>query len=105
MSREIHVQNAAYRDIDRHADYIAGDDPVAARRFVQAVRADVAWLAEMPGLGGLCELQGTRYASWRVWSIRGFENYLIYYREAETKIDVIRILHGAMDIESELRRS
>ncbi len=33
-----------------------------------------------------------------MWPIRGFENYLVFYRPIEEGIEVTRVLHGARDI-------
>jgi len=32
--------------------------------------------------------------------VRGFENFLIFYRESGGRVEIIRVLHGARDIES-----
>jgi toxin ParE1/3/4 len=31
-------------------------------------------------------------------TVKGFENWLLFYRDTEDRIDVIRVLHGARDI-------
>ncbi len=36
----------------------------------------------------------------KVWPVKGFENFLIFYTISEGSIDVIRVLHGSRDIES-----
>jgi toxin ParE1/3/4 len=41
-------------------------------------------------------------ADLRVWRIEGFEKHLIFYRQTPDGIDVVRILHGARDIDSVL---
>ena len=47
------------------------------------------WNAKNPALAGL-----------RVWSIRKFENYLIFYRPVPDGIEVVRVLHGSRDIDT-----
>jgi toxin ParE1/3/4 len=34
-----------------------------------------------------------------VWRVKDFEKYLIFYRPQKDGIDVLRIIHGARDIE------
>jgi toxin ParE1/3/4 len=34
-----------------------------------------------------------------VWPIKGFANYLIFYRMRSNSIEIVRVLHGARDIE------
>jgi toxin ParE1/3/4 len=45
------------------------------------------------------------FESVRVWHVRGFRNYLIFYRPIDNGVEVVRVLHGARDIEKEFRRS
>lgn len=33
-----------------------------------------------------------------VWQVRGFENYVIFYRPIEHGIEIVRVLHAARDI-------
>ena len=40
----------------------------------------------------------------RSWGIRGFPNHLIFYRPTDDRIEVIRVLHAARDIETILGR-
>jgi toxin ParE1/3/4 len=103
MSGQYLIRPRALADIDRYAGYIARFDRDAADRFVDAVEAACRRLAEMPGLGGPCELKARRFADWRTWVVTGFENYVIYYRESSGGVEVMRVLHGAMDAEDELR--
>lgn len=36
----------------------------------------------------------------RVWPIRRFPNHLIFYRPIDGGIEVIRVLHGAQDLDA-----
>lgn len=40
-----------------------------------------------PGLEGI-----------RSWVVKGFENYIVFYREIPGAIEVLRVLHGARDV-------
>ncbi len=44
-------------------------------------------------------------AELRVCRVKGFPNHLIFNIEHPTAIEIVRILHGAMDLEAELRNS
>lgn len=52
----------------------------------------------MPELGERQGFDRQEIADLRVWQVRGFENYLIFYRPIEGGIEVVRILHSARDI-------
>jgi toxin ParE1/3/4 len=38
----------------------------------------------------------------RIWRIDGFPNHLIFYRPIEGGIEIVRVLHGARDIDAVL---
>lgn len=96
MSRAI-VRAAARRDIHNAADYIANDNPTAARRFYAAVDRTLDSLAD-PESGALYDV-GPNLEGLRVWQVKGFKNYLVFYLPISDGIAVVRILHGARDIE------
>jgi toxin ParE1/3/4 len=95
---------AAERDVDAIADYIAKDSVDAALRFYDAVRSDARKLAEMPGMGPTWDFESPAHADVRFWPVRGFPNHLIFYRPAPDGIEVIRVIHGARDLERQIRR-
>lgn len=75
-------------------DYIAHDSPVAAERFVTAILAGLYDLAEL-GLTGAP----------RDWIRPGLRlhvhgKYCAYFRYDADSITVIRIVHGARDIDA-----
>jgi toxin ParE1/3/4 len=49
------------------------------------------------------ESANPRLASLRVWPIVGFPNHLIFYRPIDGGIEVIRVLHGARDVDRVLK--
>ena len=70
-----------------------------AERFFTAVNETCALLAKQPRIGvpydsGISELLGLRRIP-----VKGFENYLIFYLPHSGGIEVIRVMHGARDIE------
>jgi toxin ParE1/3/4 len=102
MSRRIIWPPPAEQDLTKLADFIGRNSSSAALRFVDAAHAACQRLAEMPELGGLWESPNPRLAGVRVWPIRGFENYLLFYRPTDETIEVVRVLHGAQDVERQL---
>jgi len=93
------VQPLARQDLKAAATYLAQRNPRAAARFSQAVEATFGLLRRFPRIGGAYEFSNPVLADIRVWPVRRFKNYLIYYRIADRVIRVIRVLHGAQDAE------
>jgi len=100
MSRPLVVAPQAESDLDELAEYLGRDDRRLAERFLAAADATFADLTVTPGLGGLREFRDVRLQSLRSWRIRGFENWLVFYRVTEEGIEVVRVLHGARDLEA-----
>jgi toxin ParE1/3/4 len=90
---------AAYRDLDALAEFIGQDSPHAAIRFLEAADKAFELLLNMPGMGSLWQSSKPDFAGLRVWPIRGFEYHLIFYRTCDDGIEIVRVLHGARDID------
>ena len=74
-----------------------------ARRFADALFETLEGVLLFPRAGAPLDLRIRRLRGTRTWRVRGFENYVIYYREVEGRIDVLHVLHSARDRERILR--
>ena len=93
---EIIWTEPALSDLDAIADYIALEDPAAARRLVQRVLDHVELLSEHPELGSRPrELKGRRYRQ------IGEPPCRIFYRFHDGRVYIVH----AMRSEQKLRRS
>ena len=86
------------------ARYLIDQSEDTARRFVDAVQKTLKDLARMPGMGSRKEFPDPDLSQVRSWRVEGFPNHLIYYLPLTDGIDVLAIMHGARDVEHELRR-
>lgn len=99
MKPRILVDPRADRDLDDHFLYLAQRSPKSASRFFNAAQTTFEKLADMPELGSVGQFSHPKLTGVRVWQVRGFENYLVFYRVVESGIEIIRVLHAARDIE------
>jgi toxin ParE1/3/4 len=53
----------------------------------------------MPGIGTLYEPDEVLYSDLRYFPVSRFRMYLVFYREIPGGIEVLRVLHGARDIQ------
>jgi toxin ParE1/3/4 len=88
----------AQRDIDEHALFIARENLDAGLRFLDAIDRARTELARHPEIGAPRRFDSPTLSSLRVWPIPRFEHWLIFYRVDDSKLTVIRVLHGARDI-------
>jgi toxin ParE1/3/4 len=90
------LADPAKRDVKEIKDYIAADNREAAKRLVRALTEKFAFLSQNPTLfapqvayGGLRKC--------------GLGNYLIFYRSVKGGIQIMRVLHGARDLQKLLK--
>lgn len=101
--RRVVLRPRADLDIDDQFEYLAVEGGLAtAERFLNALRATLAALQENPKLGSSRNLPDERLAGLRIWPIQGFRRQLVFYIPTSDAIEVVRILHGARDVESVL---
>jgi len=99
MPSQIQKTPQAAADLIDIASYIAEDNLDAAERFLDAAEEAFALLASMPSMGRAVNFQSPAAQGIRVWRVRGFERYLIFYRAVAHGIEIVRVLHAARDIE------
>lgn len=84
---------AAVRDLAAITDYIAADNLSAALAFYDEVDHLLTTIAQYPEMGEAVDdlSHGLRRAT--------LGNYLLFYCTVADRIELIRVLHGARDIE------
>ena len=102
MTRTLVILPHARAELYDQAEYISFDNEDLSRRFLAAADATFADLLATPGLGRVREFRAVRLRGLRSWRIRGFENWLVFYRVTEAAIEVVRVLHGARDVDAVL---
>ena len=90
---------AARQDLIEHYLFIGRDDPDAAERFLDGAERTFKRLSGMPRSGRAWRSTNPRLAGLRLAVIADFPNYLVFYRPEDKGITVVRVLHGARDIE------
>jgi len=103
MERNFFLTHDARRDLFSIASYIEKDSPRSAGRFLEVFEHACDIISSLPEMGSVAEtlLHVPKLKSARMFPIKHFEKYLIFYRPiAEGKIEIIRVIHGARDIPS-----
>lgn len=84
----------AIQDLEEIYDYIALDNVEAAERLKARLQKRWRSAADNPGIGSKRD-----YLQPNLRSVRE-GNYVILYHQIEDGIEIVRILHGARDIEA-----
>jgi toxin ParE1/3/4 len=102
--KRLRVLPEADADIDESALYYTGQAGIElGLRFYAATEETFAWILENPKGGAPREFLNPRLRGLRMWPVRGFEKRLVFYRKIEGEVEIVRVLHGARDIEAVLQ--
>ena len=82
----------AIQDLNEIHDFIAEDSLSMALRFINTLQEKCHLLAQSPAIGRSREELAPSLRSFPVGK------HVIFYRDAQDGIEIIRILHGARDI-------
>jgi toxin ParE1/3/4 len=85
---------AAQGDLEDRWLYIAQDNPQAADRLLDAIEKKLVMLAKHPLLGRKCDELGPNLHRLAAGSC------VIFYRIQTKRVEIVRILQGARDIEA-----
>jgi toxin ParE1/3/4 len=105
VARRLVLKRAAERDLTEQVEYIAREQPAAARRYLLAAERAFERLLDMPELGECRSFKNRKLEGLRMWPVPGFSNFLIFYRVTQRSVQIVRILHGAQDIPRVLGRT
>ena len=97
------IHERAVADISEIAAWIARDQLQAALRFIEQAESAFNLLGKNPGLGPVLEPAIAEFSGLRFWPIKRFRNYLVIYRVIESSVEILRVLHGARDVERVFR--
>ena len=98
ITRTLFKRERAKHDLIDLADAIAHDNLDAAERFLDAAEAGFRFLARTPSAGATREYLTPALKGLRMWPIKGFEKYLVFYRPVPGGLEIVRVLHAARDI-------
>jgi toxin ParE1/3/4 len=94
------VLPAADHDIAEQAEYLGRQAGLeTAFRFLDATEETFAFLADHPGVGERYAGRAFEGSGIRVGRVAGFGRHLAFYRPIEGGIEVLRVIHGARDID------
>ena len=104
MKRKVIVRPEVVRDLDAQAEYLAEhSDLDTALRFYLAAEETFALIATQPRMGRARDFGNPLLKGVRMCLMKEFDRNLIFYRPLKDGIEVLRIVHGARDIEDLFR--
>lgn len=101
MTRLLIVLQPAIQDITEAVDYYQAQGGAdVAERFRHAIRSTLVTIQERPGLGAIQPRVPSRLRGCRRWHVAApFDKLQVFHRSSKTRVEVLRVLHGARDID------
>ena len=100
MADSVWLTPRARRDIVELATFIGRENLQAADRFFDQVDQLCDLLAASPEVGSLFSVANPRLQGMRVLRISTFPNHLAFFMPVDGGVQVVRVLHGARDLDA-----
>jgi toxin ParE1/3/4 len=97
MKFAIFLLPQAETDIDSHCAFLAKTSIEKSLDFDQAAFNSFELLSEMPLIGSERSFKNPKLVDIRIWLVKDFEKYIIFYRAFGNYIEIVRVLHSAQD--------
>lgn len=89
---------AARADLLDHYVYLAESAGAAiADRFLGGVESALATINDQPNIGAPVATDHPDLQGVRKWTVHGFDNFLIFYKQQRADLLVVRVLHRSRD--------
>jgi len=95
----------AAQDSESIANYIAKNSLETALRFLENTESTLQELAGDPERGKPFLSDEPQLADLKYERVKGFPNHFIFYVQHAAAIEVVRIMHGARNLDVELKRT
>lgn len=96
--RQLTLRPKAQADIEAIVDYLLVERPPSAKDFVSTLQNTFDLLAENPKIGATRQYRQKTLSGMRMFPMKQFSAYLIFYLHNDQTLDVVRVLHGSKDI-------
>jgi len=97
----ITFSDLAVADVLEQADwYQTRADRKLAQRWEKAVTSTLLRIARVPHAGVPCRFKAEELRGTRRLPVAGFPMHLVFYQFKEDEIRVLRVVHGARDLEA-----
>ena len=100
-ARQITLTEAAAADVLEQAEWYEGQaDRKLAERWEGAVTSTRLRISRGPSAGAPCSFKATELRGARRMAVTGLPKHLVFYQSRGDEVVVLRIVHGARDLES-----
>lgn len=98
VAHRVTIRPLADEDIDRHFEYLNIESSLTtACAYLDALETTLNDIAQNPHIGSMKTMSKDLLSGVRMWPVKRFKRFLVFYINREESIDVIRIIHASQD--------
>lgn len=95
----LYIRPIAAQDIEEIIDYLIQENTSAAQHFIKDLEDSFELLANNPKIGTQRDYRSQALSGMRMFPLKKFSSYLVFYLADKQTIDIVRVIHGHRDIE------
>jgi plasmid stabilization system protein ParE len=94
---KITYAEGVFEELLNLSGFLSDESEEIAQSFLDACDASFQFLAANPHAGAQRDFESPELSNVRMWRIRNFEKYLIFYVPTGKAIKILHIIHSARD--------
>ncbi len=94
---KVNYADGVFEELVNLSFYLAENDEDIAQKFLDACDKTFVFLAENPFAGSFRNFKNAELSEVRMWRVKGFEKYLIFYKPFNNGVKILHVLHSATD--------
>lgn len=92
---QVKKQPRAEQDIEDIFVFIAQQNIYAGLNFLAEIANSFITIANNPFIGAKRDSNVSKLLDVRIWPVKSYEKYLIYYNTQNSVIEIIRVIHSS----------
>ena len=89
--------DGVFEELVKLSFYLAENDEDIAQKFLDSCNSTFVFLAENRFVGSIRNFKDEKLSKVRMWRVKDFEKYLIFYQPLENGVKILHVLHSATD--------
>lgn len=94
---KVTYDDGVFEELVNLSAYLAEDNEQIAHKFLNACDATFQFLTVNRHMGSIREFESAGLSEVRMWRVKGFEKYLIFYVPTQSGVRILHVLHSATD--------
>lgn len=94
---KVNYASGVFEELVNLSAYLAEEDEQIAQSFLNACDTTFQFLAANRLIGTIREFKSSELSAVRMWRVKNFEKYLIFYTPTRLGVRILHVLHSAVD--------